>query len=82
MAIERRPHAVVLNLSFSRVDEVAHAIEQLAKKHGLDVYDPQARKLIRATESAAGSRASRGATATPTPTPNTRSATPRASTNR
>lgn len=50
VAIERRPHAVVLNLSFSRVDEVARAIEQLAKTHGLDVYDPQERRLIRATD--------------------------------
>jgi len=50
VAIERRPDAVVINLSFSRVDEVAHAIEQLAKAHGLDVYDPQERRLICATD--------------------------------
>ncbi len=47
-AIERRPCAIILNVSFSRADEVAHTVEKLALVHGLDTFDPQTSKLLRA----------------------------------
>ncbi len=50
--IERRPCAVILNVSFSRADEVAHTVEKLALAHGLDTFDPQTSKLLRAAPGA------------------------------
>ncbi len=52
-AIEREPKYVILNLSFSRAAEVAHVVEKLALAHGLDTFDPQSRKLLRAEPGAA-----------------------------
>jgi len=48
--IEREPTHVIMNVSFSRAEEVAHAVAKLAAKHDLDVFDPQANKLRRAKE--------------------------------
>ena len=55
-AIQREPKYVILNLSFSRSDEVAHVVEKLALAHGLDTFDPQSRKLLRAAEPGAAPR--------------------------
>ncbi|MBX3230287.1 MAG: hypothetical protein KIT84_03865 [Labilithrix sp.] len=49
-AIEHTDRHVVMNVSFSRAGEVAHAVAVLAKKHDLDVYDPQAKTLRRAKD--------------------------------
>lgn len=48
--IERRPYALVMNVSFSRADEVAAVVERLAKEHDLDVFDPQAKRFVRASD--------------------------------
>jgi len=50
VAIEHTDRHVIMNVSFSHADEVRHAVLELAKKHDLDVFDPQAKKLLRASE--------------------------------
>ena len=55
-AMQREPKYVIMNLSFSRADEVAHVVEKLALAHGLDTFDPQSRKLLRAAEPGAAPR--------------------------
>jgi len=48
--IERADTHVIMNISFSRVVEVVHAVQKLAAKHDLDVFDPQSNALRRAAE--------------------------------
>ena len=48
--IERADTHVIMNISYSRVDEVTAAVHELATKHDLDVFDPQGNKLRRAKE--------------------------------
>ena len=54
--IERRPYAVVMNVSLSRANDVAAAVERLAKDHDLDVFDPQEERLVRASDADAARR--------------------------
>lgn len=47
--IERSPRHLALAMSFSYVDEVLDDILAIAKKHGLDAYDPQKRSVVSAS---------------------------------
>jgi hypothetical protein len=49
-AITQRANGLVFNVSFSRAQEVAHVVETRAKQAGLDSFDPQTGKLLRALD--------------------------------
>ena len=39
------PEGVIVDIAYSRSEEVAPTLRQLASKHGLTVYDPQNREV-------------------------------------
>jgi hypothetical protein len=55
-ALDRSPAHVIMPCVWSRADYVTRLVRELARKHGLAVYDPQSDRITYPDDAAASSR--------------------------